>query len=121
MAETTLETLSGEQRKHFVRELRRLRRICTILGSKLENELKGSDFKVGRIHSLVLDQSILLDKQHELLSRIRDLEHYGDEELEAAFQIVIREDDGTTRIAGRYVPREVVDAEASGGPVGSDS
>jgi hypothetical protein len=117
-----LESLSRKARAHYVLMFKRYKTNTHRLIKHVNKLLEGGDadsLKSQRIYSLNGALAMNLDKMHEMLIRIRDLEHFGEDELDACFVIVQRNDDGTTEIADtELVSRARIHPKAS---PGSDS
>lgn len=110
-----------------IRSLRRQRELLEkacfrMLAYAEKNEDDPKAYKYQQIHGCILDQCICLDKQHDLITRIRDLESYGEERTEEVGEVVIvREDDGHTHLVGEPPKWARVVAEAVAGDPESDT
>jgi len=104
-----LQAMAAESRAEYGQAIRRLRRELKRLDKArvrlhAHAEKHPNDptaYKYQHIHQVNLDESILLDKIHELLVRIRELESFGEErETEIGEVVVVQEADGTEYILG---------------------
>lgn len=79
-----------KQRTDIARHLKKL------LGEKDSGKLRPQ-----LIASLITAEAICLDKQHQILMRLRDLEAFGvDESTEIGAIIIQQDDDGKTHLVG---------------------